>query len=408
MSTISPTLKAKILSLERKQKGLVVYNGGLGENPLSAPEFLKESLQKHSHLKSYTSVNGIPKLNGKILEFYTSNMYTPHFAILGNGLKELIFNCQFSFKGKIIYFTPCWVSYLSQMKLMGREKDMIYFPLDIRENFSIDYSKLNGLLSSIKGDKMVIFNNPCNPTGRVYNSIELKYLASIFRRHNTIVLADEIYLNLGQGKQVHSISKYLPNLTIRGSSLSKDMACSGYRIGWMTFPKHLERLYNKMVEFGSKVYSCPSHCLQEVAYERFTNIDRVNDFIKKNNLVFKTINRRVVDILQKTKILFYPNHGAWYYILYFDEYPDLFESFNITNSYELSEMFINEIGWITIPGEAFGGSKTCLRFAYVDFDVAKLSNKTFDVDIIDESAVNIYKGLDVLSGFLKNYEQKYT
>ena len=91
-----------------------------------------------------------------------------------------------------------------------------------------------------KDDKMLIFNNPCNPTGLHYSNNELEKLSNIIKKHNVILLADEIYNNLIFDEKVLSISEYLPKSTIRCSSVSKDLGCGGYRLGWVTFPKELD------------------------------------------------------------------------------------------------------------------------------------------------------------------------
>ena len=98
-------------------------------------------------------------------------------------------------------------------------------------------NELENLLKNINGDKMIIFNSPCNPTGILYTNDELKKLAKIINQHNCIIFADEIYLELCYQKNDFTISKYCPDLTIRGTSLSKTYASGGWRSGWATFPK---------------------------------------------------------------------------------------------------------------------------------------------------------------------------
>ena len=85
-------------------KNLVVYDGGLGENPVPQPKCMIDTLKKYAHMKQYTSSTGIEELNilGKNL-------------IVGNGLKPLLFLIQLAFSkiysnGIILYFTPYWLS----------------------------------------------------------------------------------------------------------------------------------------------------------------------------------------------------------------------------------------------------------------------------------------------------------
>ena len=70
------------------------------------------------------------------------------------------------------------------------------------------------------------------------------------------MIADEIYQNINHFNEIVSISEYLPKLTIRGSSVSKDLACGGYRLGWITFPSELNDFYLKCKSAISSIYSC--------------------------------------------------------------------------------------------------------------------------------------------------------
>jgi aspartate/methionine/tyrosine aminotransferase len=54
---ISPTLNSKLILLDRVNKGLPVYNGGLGENPLPTPNYLIKTLQENNSLLFLNSPN---------------------------------------------------------------------------------------------------------------------------------------------------------------------------------------------------------------------------------------------------------------------------------------------------------------------------------------------------------------
>ena len=67
------------------------------------------------------------------------------------------------------------------------------------------------------------------------------------------------------------VSDYIPELTIRGSSVSKDLGCGGYRIGWVTFPKQLNNFYLECLSVSSSIYSCAATPLQYATCEILKN-----------------------------------------------------------------------------------------------------------------------------------------
>ena len=93
---ISKTLLAKQIKNERLSKNLVVYDGGLGENPVPQPKCLIEEVRKHADKKEYTSATGINELQ----EILGKNL------IVGNGLEEhdggnATFNKHFAFSNTL-------------------------------------------------------------------------------------------------------------------------------------------------------------------------------------------------------------------------------------------------------------------------------------------------------------------
>ena len=66
MPKISPTLNCQNKVNERKEKKLPIYNFGLGENPITQPQYYIDSVKKYAHIKNYTPPNGVSELNNII------------------------------------------------------------------------------------------------------------------------------------------------------------------------------------------------------------------------------------------------------------------------------------------------------------------------------------------------------
>ena len=131
-------------------------------------------IKKYADKKHYTNCSGIPELNKTLKDMYNTNN-TKYEVLVGNGLKELLFIIQMAFEGKIIHITPSWVSYKEHIQILNKEDSLIEFETNVHENFKINLNKFESLLKSIKTEnKIVLFNNPNNPTGIVYNNVEIE------------------------------------------------------------------------------------------------------------------------------------------------------------------------------------------------------------------------------------------
>ena len=203
----SATLFAKRIVNERRAQGLSVYDGGLGENPLSLPKELCQELVLHAEDKGYTPIDGHSELRDTILEHYKTDEYIPDSCVVGNGLKELLFITQLAFDGIIILIAPFWTSYDMQAEIL--KKPVIILKTKFSEGYKLNIEYIENEMSKYNEPKMLIFNNPTNPTGIVYTPSEVKQIAEACEKYNVTVLADEIYIDLVHtGYNTDSISKY--------------------------------------------------------------------------------------------------------------------------------------------------------------------------------------------------------
>ncbi|KAL4878066.1 pyridoxal phosphate-dependent transferase [Aspergillus karnatakaensis] len=105
------------------------------------------------------------------------------------------------------------------------------------DGWKLDLVELKGLIQS--NTKMIVINNPTNPTGAAIPRSALQEIVNIAREHSIIILSDEIYSPL-----FHSIDRADPELppsilsfgyehAVATSALSKAYSLAGLRIGWI-------------------------------------------------------------------------------------------------------------------------------------------------------------------------------
>lgn len=368
INNISPTLQSKLYLEEMKRQGKNVYNFGLGENAVDQPQLYVEKVKEYAHKKEYASCEGISSLNDQLKQLYNTDE-CKYNIVVGNGLKELLFIVQTTFKGKIIHVTPSWVSYSEHIDLLGKIDDLIEIQTSIDNNFQIDCHELETVLQQYKDTpKMILLNYPNNPTGTCYENEDLENMANLFRKYQCLVFADEIYLNLVYRNNQKSISYYLPELTLRGSSVSKDYACGGYRIGWCAFPTHQSEFFEKCRNYASRVYSCAPVPIQYATADLLADRKVCTSYVEKLKSLFQFIIQEVLQILAPTKLKFPVPCASWYVYIDFSNYREQFASLNVYNSIELSTYFMKKHNIVTVAAAHFRDDSFSLRFSLVDFE----------------------------------------
>ena len=116
--------------------------------------------------------------------------------------------------------------------------------LPTRENKKISPTDLQKLALRLQDrQKILILNNPNNPTGLLYDRLELEEIADVCREQNIVVISDEIYAQTTFNfSKFISMGKIYPEGTFVTNGLSKSHAAGGYRLGYVVFPQHASDL----------------------------------------------------------------------------------------------------------------------------------------------------------------------
>jgi len=150
---------------------------------------------------------------------------------VGNGSDELlniIINAFLSKGDKILTFTPDFSMYTFYGDII--EADVIKIKKDGLNDFAIDFDYISKKVNE-ENIKLVVFSNPCNPTGQI---IPKKTLEKFIKSVNAAVILDEVYMNFADDKKEQSfLYDFLdyPNLILM-KSLSKSIGLASIRVGF--------------------------------------------------------------------------------------------------------------------------------------------------------------------------------
>jgi aspartate aminotransferase len=228
--------------------------------------------------------------------------------------------------------------------------------------------------------RLLILNSPNNPSGMVYGPEEVAGLVDVARRHDLMILSDEIYDQLVYGAARHtspaSLGEDARNRTIVVNGVSKTWAMTGWRIGYAAAPAEfagaMERLQGQMT-------SNPSSISQQAALAALTG-DRAPAKAMRDR--FAARRELITGRLKSLPgVRLAEPDGAFY------AFPDFSEAIarstkGVKDSAGLCDYLIDEAKVVCVPGAAFG-MEGHLRISYAN------------------SEAEITEGLDRIEGALR-------
>jgi aspartate aminotransferase len=364
--TIAVTDKARAL----KAAGRDVIGLGAGEPDFDTPDNIKQAAIKaiqSGKASKYTAVDGIPELKAAIArKFKRENGldYKPSQISVGTGGKQVLYNalmCTLNPGDEVIIPAPFWVSYPDIVLLAGATPVPVV--TRIEDGFKMKPEALERAITP--KTKWLIFNSPSNPTGAAYTRAEVKAITEVLMQHPHVwVLSDDMYEHLvyddfefSTPAQVEP-ALYERTLTLNG--FSKAYCMTGWRLGYAGAP---EFLIKAMATLQSQSTTNPNAGAQWAGVEA---LDGPQDFIAKNNAVFKERRDLCVAMLNQANGLRCPKPEGAFYV-----YPTCEGAIGKTSpsgkKLASDEDFVTELleqeGVAVVQGAAFGVSPA-FRISY--------------------------------------------
>ena len=368
--TLAITAKAK----ELKGAGVDVVSFGAGEPDFNTPKNIMEAA---------TPTSGIIELREAIckkLKEDNNLHYNSNQIIVSTGAKQCLADAFMAILNpgdEVIVPIPYWVSYPELIKLADG------MPVFVEGKEENDYKYTLESLNKVVNDntKAIIINSPNNPTGTVYSIEELKEIAEFAKKHDLIIISDEIYEKLiYDGKKhvsVASLSEDAYNRTIVINGFSKSYAMTGWRLGYAAGNAEVIKL---MTSVQSHVTSNANSIAQYAGVEA---LNGPKDEIEKMVGKFEERRNLMIDRIKNiTGLSVIRPEGAFYVMINLENY--LGKSINenvINNSVDFSRELLEHEKVAVIPGSAFGLDKY-IRLSYAT------------------SEELILKGLDRIESFL--------
>ncbi|WP_277678030.1 aminotransferase [Gracilibacillus dipsosauri] len=344
---IKPSGIRKFFDLASKMENVISL--GVGEpdfvTPWSVIEASYHSLEQG--YTAYTANAGLFELREEISYYLENNFdvtYSPESQILvtvgGSQAIDLSLRAIIDPGDEVIIVEPCFVAYSPIVSLAGGVPVTVSATND--NAFKITAEQIEQAIT--KRTKAIILCSPNNPTGAVLSKEDLTSIAAVVRKHDLLVISDEIYAELSYDDKAPSVASIngMKERTIVVTGFSKAFAMTGWRLGYTVGP---EKIIQAMLKIHQYTMMCAPTMAQHGALEALRNGRKSVQEMKTS---YRQRRNFVVKALNEMGLSCHLPGGAFY----------VFPSIKATgmSSEEFAQRLLEEERVAVVPGDVFGES----------------------------------------------------
>ncbi len=362
------TLEMTSRAAELRAQGVDVINFSAGQPDFNTPENIRNAAKAamDNGQTKYTAGAGTIELREAVCEKVKREnelVISPDQVLISNGEKQSLYLiCQALFQGgdEVLIFSPYWVSFPEFVTLSDATPVLI--DTDAKRNFEPTIQDIQYNISDrVKG---VIINSPSNPTGSVWSNETIINILGIAKENEWVVIADECYERLVFDGEFTSAEKlnqdhHIGANVITCMSMSKTYSMTGWRIGYAFGEQSIIKAMSKI---QGQATSCANSISQAASVEALIGDQSEVEMMRDK---FKERRNLMVDLLNGIpEVSCDMPGGAFYAFPDFSSYMGKsFRGEVINDSFDLSDVLLNEAKVVTVPGDGFGAPGH-IRFSY--------------------------------------------
>ena len=352
IASVPPSGIRRFFDLAASRKDAISL--GVGEPDFKTPYLIRDAAINSlvDGETQYTANRGLIELRREIALYLSGRYqisYQPEDEILvtigASEAIDLALRALISDGDEVLVPDPSYVSYAPGVVFAGG----VPVPVETRQedDFRLKADQLENAVTS--RTKLLILPYPNNPTGAIMEKSDLDAVAEVVRKHDLLVISDEIYSELIYDGHNHvsfaSIEGMYPRtLTING--FSKAFAMTGWRVGYACGAKEIIAVMNKIHQYS--IMCAPRQ--GQIAAAAALRMGRENGYesVLTMRESYDRRRRLMVDAFRRMGLDCFEPYGAFY----------AFPSIRVTGmtSEEFCSRLLQEKDVAAVPGNAFGPS----------------------------------------------------
>lgn len=295
--SVQPSLTRKLFNMAKAYDDVIDFT--LGDPDVATPQAVKDAgcaaIQQGK--TRYSQNAGLLELRQSIANYYERTegfTYNPQDEIIVTvGAMEGLYLSLLSLLNpgdEVIIPAPYYVNYVQMVSLCHGVPVVVDNP---------DVGELRFRVEDVEAaitprTKAIIINTPSNPSGRIISQSTIKALAYLAKKHDLVVISDEVYKCLMyDGATFRSIVAIdgMRERTVLVNSLSKEFCMTGWRVGYVLAPQELITTMTKLQE---NICACAPLPSQYAAIEALSgrenySANMVSTFTKRRNVLVEGI-----------------------------------------------------------------------------------------------------------------------
>lgn len=326
----------------------------------------KDSIHQYAPMAGYPPL--LTKIGGMIQRCYGRNVIPETEVLVTAGATQSIYatiQALVNSGEEVLILDPSYDCYEPPVILTGAKP--VRLPLN--DDFTPNWERIEQAITP--KTRMLIVNNPHNPSGRIFSLEDIEQLEKVMEKHpNLLLLSDEVYefITFEERHISANTRSKLIDRTIVVSSFGKTFHITGWKVGYLVAPEHLMIEIKKVHQF---LVFCVNSVAQVALSEYLDKVDvlQLGSFYQDKRDLFR-------NLIKESRFELLPSEGSYFQVA---SYANISQEADT----EFCKRLVLEHGVATIPLSVFNADGKDLKL--IRFCFAK------DTDTLTQAAERLCK-----------------